>query len=39
VRIAIGPLVLGELPKGEWRALADAEKQLLDRAVNQRSSR
>lgn len=39
VRIAIGPLVLGELPKGEWRALADAEKQLLNRALNQRSSR
>lgn len=25
VRIAIGPIRLGDLPKGEWRALTDAE--------------
>lgn len=25
VRVAIGGLVLGELPKGQWRALSDAE--------------
>ena len=25
VRVAIGDLVLGELPKGQWRLLTDAE--------------
>ena len=29
VRVAIGPLRLGELPKGKWRALTTAEVQAL----------
>ena len=29
VRVAIGPLVLGELPKGAWRRLTDAELSCL----------
>ena len=29
VRIAIGPLALGELPKGEWRVLTDKEVAAL----------
>lgn len=33
VRVAIGPLVLGNLPKGSLRPLTAAEKQSLDRAV------
>ena len=33
VRVAIGPLALGELPKGSLRPLTAAEKQALDRAV------
>jgi 23S rRNA pseudouridine2605 synthase len=33
VRVAIGPLALGELPKGEVRALTGAEKQALDDAM------
>ena len=35
VRVAIGPLVLGKLPKGGSRALTDAEKQALDRTMQQ----
>jgi len=31
VRVAIGPLVLGELPKGQWRHLSAAEVAMLDR--------
>jgi 23S rRNA pseudouridine2605 synthase len=30
VRVAIGPLALGDLPKGHWRMLAPAEKAALD---------
>jgi 23S rRNA pseudouridine2605 synthase len=33
VRVAIGPLRLGELPKGAHRPLADDEKRALDAAV------
>jgi 23S rRNA pseudouridine2605 synthase len=29
VRVAIGPLVLGELAKGAWRALSEAEVAAL----------
>lgn len=29
VRVAIGPLVLGELPKGQWRLLSDEEVRAL----------
>jgi len=34
VRVAIGPLVLGELAKGSSRSLSRAEKLALDRAVS-----
>lgn len=30
VRVAIGPLALGELPKGQWRRLSAEEVRLLD---------
>jgi 23S rRNA pseudouridine2605 synthase len=33
VRVAIGPLALGDLPKGATRALQIEEKQALDRAM------
>jgi 23S rRNA pseudouridine2605 synthase len=33
VRVAIGPLSLGELAKGAFRALTDEEKRMLDRAL------
>jgi len=33
VRVAIGPLVLGDLSKGATRALSHEEKQALDRAM------
>jgi 23S rRNA pseudouridine2605 synthase len=33
VRVAIGPLALGDLPKGATRALQEEEKQALDRAM------
>ncbi len=33
VRVAIGPLALGDLPKGTTRALKHEEKQALDRAM------
>jgi 23S rRNA pseudouridine2605 synthase len=36
VRVAIGPLALGDLPKGAYRALSADEKQLLDRAMASR---
>lgn len=34
VRVAIGPLVLGDLPKGSVRPLSKAEKLRLDAAMN-----
>lgn len=30
IRVAIGPLALGELPKGQWRRLDEAEVSALD---------
>ena len=33
IRVAIGPLQLGDLAKGEHRALTTAEKRMLDRAM------
>jgi 23S rRNA pseudouridine2605 synthase len=33
IRVAIGPLALGQLPKGKSRALAPAEKSALDEAI------
>jgi 16S rRNA U516 pseudouridylate synthase RsuA-like enzyme len=36
VRVAIGPLVLGELKKGRSRALSRAEKEALDQAIKPR---
>lgn len=37
VRVAIGPLPLGDLPKGEHRALTADEKRMLDRAMRGQS--
>ena len=34
VRVAIGPLTLGDLPKGASRALTDGEKSRLDQAMS-----
>jgi 23S rRNA pseudouridine2605 synthase len=34
VRVAIGPLLLGDLRKGAYRALGVQEKQALDKAIN-----
>jgi 23S rRNA pseudouridine2605 synthase len=33
IRVAIGPLALGQLPKGKSRALARVEKSALDQAI------
>jgi len=33
VRVTIGPLHLGELPKGSWRSLTREEKSALDRSM------
>ena len=33
IRVAIGPLQLGNLPKGQWRELTEAEKLAIDRAL------
>jgi 23S rRNA pseudouridine2605 synthase len=33
LRVAIGPLILGELPKGASRRLTEAEKRAIDRAL------
>jgi 23S rRNA pseudouridine2605 synthase len=33
MRVAIGPLALGSLPKGAFRALTNDEKLALDRAM------
>jgi 23S rRNA pseudouridine2605 synthase len=38
VRIAIGPLCLGDLPKGQWRQLTNAEKSQIDAVVGKTSS-
>jgi 23S rRNA pseudouridine2605 synthase len=37
VRVAIGPLALGDLAKGATRALSHQEKQVLDRAMGVRN--
>jgi 23S rRNA pseudouridine2605 synthase len=37
VRVAIGPLALGDLAKGAARMLEEKEKQALDRAMNARN--
>jgi 23S rRNA pseudouridine2605 synthase len=37
VRVAIGPLELGTLPKGKCRSLSTQEKTALDRSMNQNS--
>jgi 23S rRNA pseudouridine2605 synthase len=34
VRVAIGPLLLGQLPKGSVRALTGEEKQAIDKALH-----
>jgi 23S rRNA pseudouridine2605 synthase len=36
VRVAIGPLILGDLAKGSFRSLTAHEKQALDRAMDSR---
>jgi len=38
MRVAIGPLPLGELAKGSFRALTKEEKRMLDRAMRARTS-
>ncbi|HXM93723.1 MAG TPA: pseudouridine synthase [Candidatus Dormibacteraeota bacterium] len=37
IRVSIGPVTLGELPKGEVRPLAEVEKLAMDRAVRRSS--
>jgi len=37
VRVAIGPLVLGDLPKSASRALTESDKRALDRAMREKS--
>jgi 23S rRNA pseudouridine2605 synthase len=38
IRVAIGPLELGNLAKGEHRALRLDEKRMLDRAMGKKTS-
>jgi 16S rRNA U516 pseudouridylate synthase RsuA-like enzyme len=38
MRVAIGPLPLGELAKGSFRALTKEEKRMLDRAMRASTS-
>jgi 23S rRNA pseudouridine2605 synthase len=38
LRVAIGPVVLGDLPKGASRTLKDTEKLALDRVMRQASA-
>jgi 23S rRNA pseudouridine2605 synthase len=38
VRVAVGPLILGQLPKGAVRPLTAAERQAMDRAMQRRSA-
>jgi 23S rRNA pseudouridine2605 synthase len=33
VRVAVGPLQLGKLAKGDWRRLTTEEKLAIDRAM------
>jgi len=39
VRVAVGPLVLGKLAKGNCRMLSSEEKRALDRAMNSQGAR
>lgn len=39
IRISIGPLELGDLPKGGCRRLTKSEKEALDRAMNEAGGR
>lgn len=39
IRISIGPLILGDLPKGQYRKLTSAEKKALDAAMQKRLTR
>ena len=39
IRIAIGPVILGNLKKGEWRELSAREKQALDAGTAERMQR
>jgi 23S rRNA pseudouridine2605 synthase len=36
IRVAIGPLLLGNLAKGAWRELTQKEKRAIDRALQKR---
>jgi 23S rRNA pseudouridine2605 synthase len=38
MRVAIGPLKLGELPKGGVRRLSPTEKEALDRKMEERTA-
>jgi 23S rRNA pseudouridine2605 synthase len=38
LRVAIGPLRLGDLAKGEYRVLTSDEKRMLDRAMREKKS-
>lgn len=38
VRVAIGPLLLGNLCKGDYRRLTNEEKRMLDRTMQRRKS-
>jgi 23S rRNA pseudouridine2605 synthase len=38
VRVAIGPLVLGNLARGEHRLLIPEEKRMLDRAIERKNT-
>jgi len=38
LRVAIGPVLLGDLPKGASRPLTDTERLALDRAMRQASA-
>jgi 23S rRNA pseudouridine2605 synthase len=33
IRVAIGPLALGQLPKGKYREFTTTEKDAMDRAL------
>jgi len=37
VRVAIGPLKLGDLAKGQYRFLITEEKRMLDRAIGRKT--
>jgi 23S rRNA pseudouridine2605 synthase len=38
IRVAVGPLQLGDLGKGQFRSLTGEEKQMIDRALQERIS-